>query len=152
MQKSEDVFVGVCCFLIIVIAGIYLLWYYYGSLPLVVLGTAFAGIVILLFYSQRKTKKTKEELERQKLLRALEERLKEERFEEEQKAKGLVKYVDRHGNVRWGTPEQIIEWEREDKAQREVIIQREIVKIQCRYCGNLYDARLDKCPHCGAGR
>ena len=78
--------------------------------------------------------------------------MKEERFEEEQRAKGLVKYVDKNGNVKWGTPEQIIAWEREDKAQREVIIQREIVKIQCRYCGNLYDARLDKCPHCGAGR
>jgi len=34
--------------------------------------------------------------------------------------------------------------------QREVI-QREIVKIPCRYCGVLVDAfRADKCPNCGA--
>lgn len=31
--------------------------------------------------------------------------------------------------------------------EKEVI--REIVKIRCSYCGNLYDEKLDKCPHCG---
>ena len=31
--------------------------------------------------------------------------------------------------------------------EREII--REIVKIRCSYCGNLYDETLDKCPHCG---
>lgn len=32
--------------------------------------------------------------------------------------------------------------------EREII--KEIVKIRCRYCGKLYDERLDRCPHCGA--
>jgi len=32
--------------------------------------------------------------------------------------------------------------------EREII--KEIVKIRCRYCGKLYDQRLDRCPHCGA--
>jgi hypothetical protein len=32
--------------------------------------------------------------------------------------------------------------------EKEII--REIVKIRCSYCGNLYDETLDKCPHCGA--
>ncbi len=32
--------------------------------------------------------------------------------------------------------------------EREII--KEIVKIRCRYCGKLYDERLDGCPHCGA--
>jgi len=32
--------------------------------------------------------------------------------------------------------------------EREII--KEIVKIKCRYCGRLYDQRLDRCPHCGA--
>lgn len=32
---------------------------------------------------------------------------------------------------------------------REKEIIREIVKIRCPYCGNLYDEKLDKCPHCG---
>ena len=31
--------------------------------------------------------------------------------------------------------------------EREVI--REIVKVRCRHCGNLYDERQDRCPHCG---
>jgi hypothetical protein len=33
---------------------------------------------------------------------------------------------------------------------REKEILREIVKIRCRYCGRLYEERLDRCPHCGA--
>ncbi len=31
--------------------------------------------------------------------------------------------------------------------EKEII--REIVKIRCPYCGDLYDEKLDKCPHCG---
>ena len=31
--------------------------------------------------------------------------------------------------------------------EKEII--REIVKIRCSYCGNLYDEKLDRCPHCG---
>ena len=34
--------------------------------------------------------------------------------------------------------------------EREVIREREIVKIRCRYCGKLYVETADKCPHCGA--
>ena len=34
--------------------------------------------------------------------------------------------------------------------EREVI--REVVKIKCPYCGQLYDQSLDKCPNCGARR
>jgi len=68
MQAKEDMWTGVCCLLIIFVAGIYLLWYYYGSLPFVVLGIAIVAIVIFLFYSQRKVKKTKEELEKQRML------------------------------------------------------------------------------------
>jgi rubrerythrin len=30
---------------------------------------------------------------------------------------------------------------------REII--REIVKIKCSHCGNLYDQKEDRCPHCG---
>jgi len=34
--------------------------------------------------------------------------------------------------------------------EREII--REIVKIRCQYCNNLYDEKYDKCPHCGGKR
>jgi hypothetical protein len=33
------------------------------------------------------------------------------------------------------------------EVEREII--REIVKVRCSYCGNLYDETEDKCPHCG---
>jgi DNA-directed RNA polymerase subunit RPC12/RpoP len=35
-------------------------------------------------------------------------------------------------------------------AEKEII--REIVKVRCPYCGNLYDEGQDKCPYCGAKR
>jgi len=38
---------------------------------------------------------------------------------------------------------------REVFKEREII--REIVKIRCRHCGGLFEERLDRCPHCGAG-
>jgi predicted membrane protein len=34
--------------------------------------------------------------------------------------------------------------------EKEII--REVVKIRCSYCGNLYDETQDKCPYCGAKR
>jgi DNA-directed RNA polymerase subunit RPC12/RpoP len=34
--------------------------------------------------------------------------------------------------------------------EREII--REIVKIRCPYCNNLYEEKYDKCPHCGGKR
>jgi Na+/H+ antiporter NhaC len=34
--------------------------------------------------------------------------------------------------------------------EKEII--REIVKIRCPYCGNLYDEGQNKCPTCGAAR
>ena len=34
--------------------------------------------------------------------------------------------------------------------EREII--REIVKIRCPYCNNLYDEKYDKCPNCGGKR
>jgi RNA polymerase subunit RPABC4/transcription elongation factor Spt4 len=36
---------------------------------------------------------------------------------------------------------------------KEIVKEKEIIiKIRCRYCDNLYDETLDKCPHCGAQR
>lgn len=34
--------------------------------------------------------------------------------------------------------------------EREII--KEIVKIRCPYCNNLYDEKYDKCPYCGGKR
>jgi len=35
-------------------------------------------------------------------------------------------------------------------AVQEKVVVREVVKVRCSYCGNLYDETLDKCPYCGA--
>jgi len=41
-------------------------------------------------------------------------RKKREAFVREQRAKGLVSFIDRHGVERWGTPKQVEEWKRID--------------------------------------
>jgi hypothetical protein len=38
----------------------------------------------------------------------------------------------------------------DEKVVKERIIIKELVKIKCRCCGNLYDQGINKCPHCGA--
>jgi hypothetical protein len=35
---------------------------------------------------------------------------------------------------------------------RERTIIKEIVKIRCQYCNNLYEEKYDKCPYCGGKR
>jgi type II secretory pathway pseudopilin PulG len=125
------------------------------------------AVIILLvaaFAIQRwfKAKQATAEAQREAIRAEEERRRKREQFEQEQAAKGLVKFVDRDGNERWGTKEEVREWQREEKEQerldkgvvvreKETII-REIIKVRCRYCGRLYDEALDKCPHCGAAR
>lgn len=38
----------------------------------------------------------------------------------------------------------------DENVVKEKIIIRETVKLRCRYCGNLYDQGMNRCPHCGA--
>ena len=40
-------------------------------------------------------------------------------FEREQIARGLIKFVDRQGNVKWGTPEEVKKWKEEDEKLKE---------------------------------
>ena len=47
-------------------------------------------------------------------------------------------------------PQSASEESRAVVKEREII--REIVKIRCPYCSNLYDEKYDKCPHCGGKR
>jgi rubrerythrin len=71
-------------------------------------------------------------------------------FEEEQRAKGLIKYGDE-----WITPAEKYRREQLGSSQplireRETIVAKEIVKIKCPYCGTAYNmADHDRCPHCG---
>jgi len=74
----------------------------------------------------------------------------------------LVRFVDEYENERWGTKEEVREWQKEQREQerfdkglvvreKETVI-REVVKVRCQYCGKLYDETRGKCPHCGAPR
>lgn len=75
---------------------------------------------------------------------------KKKSFEEEQLAKGLVKYGDE-----WITPAEKYRRERVGVnvpliREKETVISKEVVKIRCQYCGTTYDiAKFDRCPHCG---
>ena len=42
--------------------------------------------------------------------------------------------------------------EEKRRVVREREIVREIVKIRCQFCGNLYDESTDRCPYCGGHR
>ena len=54
--------------------------------------------------------------------------------------KGLKLQKEMGRNFQQGTTQPVI---------REKEIIKEIVKIRCPYCNNLYDEKEDKCPHCG---
>jgi len=78
-----------------------------------VIGTALFLLFIFFYDYKRK-------VERTRLQKALDEeqwRLKNA-FEEEQRKKGLVKFVDRFGNGKWGNPSEVKKWAEEDDAAR----------------------------------
>ncbi|MEA3255299.1 MAG: hypothetical protein U9Q22_05645 [Candidatus Altiarchaeota archaeon] len=81
----------------------------------------FASIVILLivgfiFYLKYKTKKETEK----------------QAYEEEQKAKGLVRFIDRFGNEKWGKPNEVDEWKKgDDKAgEKEKLVNQIVDEIE----------------------
>ena len=152
MSGKEEGYTCVCCLLIILVVGLYVVWTIYGSLPFVIGGLAIGGIGFLIFWNSRKVKETQQQAESIRTARTLDQRLNEERYEREQQAIGLEKYVNRKGEAVWGTPEQVAEWARLDKASVEVVYTKEVVKIRCPYCGKLYDEPLSSCPNCNASR
>lgn len=42
-------------------------------------------------------------------------------FEEDQREKGLEKFVDRNGNEKWGTPEQVVVWSEKDQLINRIV-------------------------------
>jgi hypothetical protein len=142
----------ICCLFIILIIGLAYVWITYGSLPFLVGGGLIGLVILSIWYSRKKDREERQRTEAERTLNVLDARMKEEEFEKKQRTLGLTKYESRNGEVRWGTPEQVAEWARADRASVEVILQKEVVKIRCPYCGKLYDEHLSTCPHCGASR
>jgi hypothetical protein len=73
----------------------------------------------------------------------------------------LVEYIDRRGSKLIGTPEQVRRWKEQEEHEKELerlqagekqVVVKEIVKVRCQYCGQLFDSTLDKCPYCGGKR
>jgi len=86
----------------------------------VTLTTSFLGLSLLAipsiycFDKASQLKKEKLEAISGELELERERRIKAERFEREQLAKGLVKFVDRHGDEKWGSPSQVRKWKKID--------------------------------------
>ena len=85
------------------------------------------AIVGYILYWKYKTKKEAEE-------QAYEEKreAEEHAYEEGQKAKGFVKFVNRFGYEKWGKPNEVEKWEKEDEEarQKEKLINQVVGKIE----------------------
>jgi len=96
----------------------------------------------------------------------LKRKKKRARYEEEQRAKGLIEYKGK-----WGTPQQVTEWKKKDEkitAQLKAIrktskswassMQRKLETeekgtkfVNCQFCKTKFNLMQgSKCPHCGA--
>jgi len=126
---------------------------------IVLSGIIIIGAIIGVYYfikfqkeKQRKEEKNKLNTERRRLwdqetaerekFEAEQKRLREqeqitltaerEKFEVEQKEKGLIKFLDRDNNEKWGTPEEIEKWKKDDEESKikDLLINRIVQSIK----------------------
>ena len=73
-------------------------------------------VPLIFLYSKRKEEKEAEK----------------KAFEKEQKLKGLIKFIDRFGNERWGKPAEVEKWKKEnaEAKEKEKIINRVVEEIE----------------------
>jgi hypothetical protein len=144
---DENEIYGICCLLLIIIAVGAWLWEYHRALTIISV-IVFVAIIFYIGYRRAKAERESKRLEEEQIR-------KREQFEREQLAKGNIRFVDKYGYERWGTPAQVNEWEREEEERertvffREKTVIKEVVKIRCPYCRSLYDQSHDRCPYCG---
>lgn len=88
-------------------------------------------------------------------------RYRKQTYIEKIKTGELVEYIDRRGSKLIGTAEQVRRWKEQEEHEKELerlqagekhVVVKEIVKVRCQYCGQLFDSTLDKCPYCGGKR
>lgn len=88
----------------------------------------FANSVVRFLLEAKKEEKERRAFEEERMKK---EEAEKRAYEEAQIAKGLVKFVDRSGNEKWGTSEEVAEWKRIDDEEREKekLINRVIAEI-----------------------
>ena len=158
---DRKIVVGVCCLLIILLTFALWLWVNY---PQIVYGSAIILVLLGSYaaYVRYKNRKAKAVAIRKAMKIEEEKRKRREQFEQEQRAKGLKEFVDKDGNKRWETPEQVQVLQRDAQEQerlskgiaareREITV-KQLVNVRCSYCRQLYEESLQKCPNCGAPR
>lgn len=79
-------------------------WVIQNVVTIVIICAIIIGILIIGFIFYWKYKKEKE--------------AEKQAFEEEQKAKGLIKFIDRFGSEKWGKPNDVERWKKEDEEAR----------------------------------
>lgn len=153
---DRKIVIGVCCFLVILLA--FLIWLWVNH-PQIVFALAIILLVLAVctVYVKYRIRKARAKAIYAAMKLEEEKRKRREQFEQAQWAKGLQKFVDRYGNLRWGTPEQVQAWQRDAKEQELVskgvaARDKEIDTVRCSYCNELYEESLKKCPNCGAPR
>lgn len=104
-------------------------WWNQNWLYVVIVIIVIVGVIVYIYFNLREREKIRE-AER----RILEQEQTNKRmiFEQEQTNKGLVKFVDRHGYEKWGKPEEIEQWRREDEEAKvkESLFNRVVKEIE----------------------
>jgi hypothetical protein len=104
---------------------------------IVLSGIIIIGAIIGVYYfikfhkeKQRKEEKNKLNTERRRLWE--QETAEREKFEAEQKEKGLINFLDRDNNEKWGTPEEIEKWKKDDEEAKikDLLINRIVQSIK----------------------
>jgi len=109
---------GSCCFFVLIIVGCVLLYTYIPEFNIAGIIAGFIlmfGPIAFLVLTSIEKKRKEAEL---RLQEAERQRIKAE-YEANMQARGFVKFVDRQGKEKWGTPQQVREWKAIDLGLRD---------------------------------
>ena len=143
MSRKTDQEASFIIFLLLIIGVIlyFIVTWIIQNWILVFSGIIIIGAIIGVYYfikfqkeKQEKEEKNKISVERRGLWEQEQIKLTAERekFEAEQKEKGLIKFLDRDNNEKWGTPEEIEKWKKDDEESKikDLLINRIVQSIQ----------------------
>jgi c-di-AMP phosphodiesterase-like protein len=123
-------------FVILIIIAIFIVMWIIVLSGIIIIGAIIGVYYFLKFQKEKQEKEEKNKLsaERRGLWEQEQFKLTAERekFEAEQKEKGLIKFLDRDNNEKWGTPEEIEKWKKDDEESKikDLLINRIVQSIQ----------------------